>query len=76
MLDYGRTDHGRYRSGLGDWKDKIRSGQVQPSDPLPAEDEIPLALRPLSAAWGYAAGDGVDKEEEEQKGSVEVRKGP
>lgn len=72
MLDYGRSDHGRYRSGLGDWKEKIRSGQVQPPDPLPAEDEISPALRPLSAAWGYAASDGADEEEEDQ---VELRKG-
>jgi hypothetical protein len=70
MLDYGRSDHGRYRSGLGDWKEKIRSGQVQPPDPPPAEEEIPAALRPLSAAWGYPAGDGVDEED-----PVEIRKG-
>jgi hypothetical protein len=69
MLDYGRSDHGRYRSGLGDWKEKIRSGQVQPPDPPPAEDEIQPALRPLSEAWGYAAGKGVDEEDR-----VEVRK--
>jgi hypothetical protein len=53
MLEYGRFAHGRYRAGLGDWKDKIRSGHVQPPDPLPAAEDIPDLLRPLSRAWGY-----------------------
>jgi hypothetical protein len=53
MLDYGRFDHGRYRAGIGDWKEKIRSGEVQPPDPPP--DEIPDALRELSVAWGYSS---------------------
>src|SRR3954454_2245794 len=52
MLDYGRFDHGGYRSGLGDWKDKIRSGEVQPPPPPP--EETPRPLGPLAAAWGYA----------------------
>jgi hypothetical protein len=53
MLEYGRFSHGRYKPGLGDWKDKIRSGSVQPPAPLPPADEIPPALRSLSTAWGY-----------------------
>ena len=53
MLDYGRFSHGKYRAGLGDWKDKIKTGQVQPPAPLPAPEEIPADLRPLAAAWGY-----------------------
>jgi Sulfotransferase family len=53
MLDYGRFDHGRFRAGLGDWHDKIRSGQVQTAPPPPAAREIPEALRPACAAWGY-----------------------
>jgi hypothetical protein len=53
MLEYGRFDHGRYRAGLGDWKDKIRSGQVQPAAPLPTLEETPPALREIAAAWGY-----------------------
>jgi hypothetical protein len=53
MLEYGNFEHGRYRAGLGDWRDKIRSGHVQPADPLPAAEEIPDVLRPLSRAWGY-----------------------
>ena len=58
MLDYGRFDHGRYRSGLGDWADKIKTGKVQPPDPPPPLHEIPDALRPMCRAWGYLpAGD-------------------
>ena len=53
MVDYGRFAHGRYRPGLGDWKEKIRSGRVQPAAPLPAVDEIPAELHGLCAAWGY-----------------------
>ena len=55
MLDYGRFDHGRYRPGVGDWKEKIRSGEVQDPEPPPAFDEIPSELQPLAVAWGYAA---------------------
>lgn len=71
MLEYGRFGHGRYRSGLGDWKERIRTGQVQPPDPPPAEDEIPSALRPLSEAWGYASADGVDEKDPVEKNPVE-----
>jgi LPS sulfotransferase NodH len=51
MLAYGRFEHGRYRAGLGDWADKIRSGRVQAAEPPP--EEIPELLRDASAAWGY-----------------------
>jgi LPS sulfotransferase NodH len=51
MLDYGRFDHGRYRAGLGDWADKIKTGKVQAADAPP--EEIPEPLREVSAAWGY-----------------------
>jgi hypothetical protein len=53
MLEYGRFDHGRYRPGLGDWKSKIRTGEVQPAAPLPSAEDIPAALRDVAAAWGY-----------------------
>ena len=53
MLDYGRFDHGQFGAGLGDWKAKIRTGQIQPPAPLPKAEEVPPALRSVAAAWGY-----------------------
>jgi len=53
MLDYGTHEHGRFRAGLGDWADKIKTGRVQPPEPPPSE--IPPPLRKISAAWGYAS---------------------
>ena len=53
MLDYGRQDHGRYKSGLGDWNEKIKSGQIQPPEPPPPLEEIPPQLREMCAKWGY-----------------------
>lgn len=53
MLEYGRFDHGRYRPGIGDWKEKIKSGEVQPPEPPPPADEIPAELHALCVAWGY-----------------------
>ena len=57
MLDYGRFEHGSYRAGLGDWRDKIRAGEVQPSAPPPPVAEIPPGLRDLAEAWGYVGED-------------------
>ena len=53
MLDYGRHDHGKLKPGLGDWKDKIKSGAIHPAPPPPPEDEVPEPLRPLCRTWGY-----------------------
>jgi sulfotransferase family protein len=53
MLDYGQFDHGRMKSGLGDWSEQIKSGAVQAAKPLPSDDEVPEELRELTAAWGY-----------------------
>jgi LPS sulfotransferase NodH len=53
MLDYGRFDHGRMKPGLGDWKVKIRSGEVQQADPPPPLEEIHPSLHELCVAWGY-----------------------
>jgi Sulfotransferase family len=53
MLEYGRFEHGEYRSGLGDWRRKIKSGRIQSAEPLPAPEEVPEALLPIAKAWGY-----------------------
>ncbi|MGW7045873.1 sulfotransferase family protein [Streptomyces avermitilis] len=55
MLEYGRKDDSQVVKGLGDWRDKIRSGSVQAGRSLPAEDEIPELLRPMCKAWGYSS---------------------
>jgi hypothetical protein len=60
MVDYGSFDHGRFRPGLGDWNEKIKSGTVQPPTPPPPLEEIDPALRPLCVAWGYLEPDAVD----------------
>jgi hypothetical protein len=51
MLDYGSQDHGRFRSGLGDWQDKIKTGRIQAPEAPP--EEIPEPLRAIAATWGY-----------------------
>ena len=53
MLDYGRFDHGRMKPGLGDWKEKIKSGEVQEAEPPPPLEEIHPSLHELCVAWGY-----------------------
>jgi hypothetical protein len=53
MLEYGQADHGSFRAGLGDWSERIRSGQVEPVDRLPSDDEIPPPLLKISRTWGY-----------------------
>ncbi|MFD0884871.1 sulfotransferase family protein [Streptosporangium algeriense] len=53
MLDYGEQEV--LQKGLGDWKDKIRSGSVQPGRDLPASEEIPDVLRPMAVTWDYLA---------------------
>ncbi|MGY0491162.1 sulfotransferase family protein [Streptomyces sp. WG-D5] len=54
MLEYGERDASQVQKGLGDWRDKIRSGSVQAGRALPKDDEIPEVLRPMCEAWGYA----------------------
>ena len=53
MLEYGKFSAGRFKAGLGDWKDQIRTGEVQAPKPLPTADEVPEALRPIATKWGY-----------------------
>ncbi|GAA2692769.1 sulfotransferase family protein [Nonomuraea recticatena] len=50
MLEYGDAP---WVKGLGDWKDKIRTGTVQKGRPLPPIDEVPAPLRTLTTRWGY-----------------------
>lgn len=54
MVSYGDQEHGDVRKGLGDWRDKIRTGSIQPGRALPAPDAIPRELRPMCERWGYA----------------------
>lgn len=55
MLDYGARAGGDFTKGLGDWKDKIKSGAVQPGRELPSSPgDIPGPLREICRAWGYA----------------------
>jgi hypothetical protein len=53
MVDYGAHDHGRFKSGLGDWADKIKTGKIQPAPPPPPIEDIPAPLLPACRAWGY-----------------------
>ncbi|MZD09770.1 sulfotransferase [Streptomyces sp. SID5785] len=55
MLEYGERDDTQLRKGLGDWRDKIRTGRVQGGRPLPQDDDVPEILRPIGKAWGYLA---------------------
>ncbi|MFF0458923.1 sulfotransferase family protein [Streptomyces mexicanus] len=60
MLHYGRKGGSELVRGLGDWRDNIRTGTVQPGRRLPKDDEIAAPLRPLCAAWGYTSRVGAD----------------
>ena len=54
MLDYARDgDPESFRAGLGDWSKKIKSGKIQPAEPLPDVSEIPDRLKDICVAWGY-----------------------
>jgi hypothetical protein len=53
MLEYGPREGKDMQRGLGDWRDKIKSGTVQPGRDLPDVDDIPAVLRPMCESWGY-----------------------
>ncbi|MCF6525107.1 sulfotransferase [Streptomyces sp. JJ36] len=53
MLEYGPRPEKDMIRGLGDWRDKIRSGSVQPGRAVPEDSEVPEVLRPMCEAWGY-----------------------
>ncbi|GHE34988.1 sulfotransferase [Streptomyces vinaceus] len=54
MLNYGSHDHGSFRMFLGDWRERISSGVIQPHRRLPAIDEVPADLAGQCKALGYA----------------------
>ncbi|WP_219501569.1 sulfotransferase family protein [Nonomuraea ceibae] len=51
MLSYGEQTV--IQKGLGDWRDKIRTGTVQPGRELPPEKSVPESLKPMCRSWGY-----------------------
>lgn len=56
MINYGSSTNGSsgdFRKGLGDWKEKIRSGTVQPGRALPDPDSVHPLLRDIATRWGY-----------------------
>lgn len=53
MLKYGQHDHGEFQVFLGDFSEKIRSGEIRAARCLPDPRDIPAALRPICQAWGY-----------------------
>ncbi|MGW8066366.1 sulfotransferase family protein [Streptomyces ziwulingensis] len=55
MLNYGKKSGPDLVRGLGDWRENIRTGTVQPGRALPAPDAIPEPLRAVCATWGYTS---------------------
>jgi len=53
MLEYGKQNHGDFKKGIGDWREKIKTGTVQPGRPLADISEVPAELRPMCERWGY-----------------------
>jgi Sulfotransferase family len=51
MLTYDST--GVFKKGLGDWKDKIQSGSVQPGRKIPRPQDVAQPLRDIAERWGY-----------------------
>ncbi|GAA0403825.1 sulfotransferase family protein [Acrocarpospora corrugata] len=52
MLQYG--DRGEeFVKGIGDWREKIRSGTVQHGRPLPAAEDVPEILHDMCRTWNY-----------------------
>lgn len=52
MVNYGEQNHGPLVAGLGDWKDKIKTGAVQAARPVPSY-ELTDELKELAADLGY-----------------------
>ncbi|GIH25884.1 sulfotransferase family protein [Acrocarpospora phusangensis] len=52
MLRYG-TGGEDFVKGIGDWREKIRSGTVQHGRPLPAAEDVPETLHEMCRTWNY-----------------------
>jgi hypothetical protein len=52
MVKYGTHDHGPMLAGLGDWQEKIRTGEVQAARPVP-KIELSDELQSLAVDLGY-----------------------
>jgi hypothetical protein len=53
MVEYGAQGRGRFVRGLGDWTDKIKSGQIAPAPPDPLPADIPDELKETARLMGY-----------------------
>ncbi|GAA4584291.1 sulfotransferase [Planotetraspora phitsanulokensis] len=53
MLRYGDRQDGEFVKGIGDWREKIRSGTVQRGRTLPSPEDVPEALHDISRKWDY-----------------------
>lgn len=59
MLNYGDFDHGPFAFGIGDWRDKIKSGRIQASAPPPPLARTPRRVKDLVEPWGYRPDGGL-----------------
>jgi hypothetical protein len=53
MVAYGAADHGDFKSGLGDWSKRIKTGKVLPARDLEPDENTPESLHAICTAWGY-----------------------
>jgi hypothetical protein len=59
MLDYGASDHGPFRLGLGDDSENIRSGRIQAARSLPDSRPMSADLAAVVTTWGYSTPSGT-----------------
>jgi hypothetical protein len=53
MLRYGERQDGEFVKGIGDWREKIRSGAVQRGRALPSPEDVSEALHDICRKWDY-----------------------
>ncbi|GII54617.1 sulfotransferase family protein [Planotetraspora thailandica] len=53
MLTYGEGRSEEFVKGIGDWREKIRTGSVQRGRELPDPKDVPEELHDISRMWGY-----------------------